>query len=482
MIHGPCGTLNPNSQCMREGVCTKQYPKEFRGKTEENINGYPMYQRKYTEFLRVGRHDLDNRWVVPYNPWLSKKFNAHINVEVCASIKSAKYLYKYVYKGHDAASIRFENEKTLDHDEILSFLDGRYVSAPEAMWRLNEFNLSEKSHTVVRLAVHLPDQQAIVYQDGQEEEAVARAATRQTTLTAWFELNKNDQDSHNYLYTDIPHYYTFNRTAMKGQKRQRGGEQVIGRTPVVNIQDSERYYLCVLLLRKLGSVSFDDLKTVDGIVCNTFQQACKMKGLLEGDQHCFGEVNNIPELWFRYKDALSEDFVRQYSEDSGPQYALAESEEFLKHYNLNLKKLKLLTVHLPDALSNLPSFDILAEQQKEQINAPKLNEEQKLVFDIILKAIYDNKEDISRLFFLEGPAGTGKTFLYNTLLHTIRGKGHHVTPVASTGIAATLLNGGRTAHSVFKIPIVLNATSICNVKPNIQEAKLICDKKINNLG
>ncbi|GBM99691.1 hypothetical protein AVEN_104053-1 [Araneus ventricosus] len=68
--------------------------------------------------------------------------------------------------------------------------DGRYVSAPAAMWRLNEFNLSEKSHTVVRLAVHLPDQKAIVYQDGQEEEAVARAATRQTTLTAWFELKK----------------------------------------------------------------------------------------------------------------------------------------------------------------------------------------------------------------------------------------------------------------------------------------------------
>ncbi|GBN28218.1 hypothetical protein AVEN_191803-1 [Araneus ventricosus] len=290
---------------------------------------------------------------------------------------------------------------------------------------------------------------------------------------------------------------------MKWQKRQRGGEQVIGRMNVVNIQDSERYYLRLLLLRKLGGVSFEDLKTVDGIECNTFQQACKMQGLLEGDQYwygtlneaiqtrapfqlrllfamiCgFGEVNDIPELWFRYKDALNEDFVRQYSEDSGPQYALAEIEEFLKHYNLNLKKLKLPTVHLPDALSNVPSFDILVEQQKGQINAQKLNEEQKLVFDIILKAIYDNKEDTSRLFFLDGPAGTGKTFLYNTLLPTIRGKRHDITPVASTGIAATLLNGGRTAHSVFKISIVLNATSTCNVKPSTQKAKLIYDTKL----
>ncbi|GBO16153.1 hypothetical protein AVEN_54702-1 [Araneus ventricosus] len=131
--------------------------------------------------------------------------------------------------------------------------------------------------------------------------------------------------------------------------------------PVVNNQDSERYYLRLLLLRKLGAVSFDDLKTVDGIVCNTFQQARKMQGLLEGDQHwydtlneaiqtrapfqlqllfatiCgFGEVNDIPELWFQYKDALSEDFVWQYSEGSGPQYALAEIKEFLKYYNLYL--------------------------------------------------------------------------------------------------------------------------------------------------
>ncbi|GBM57791.1 hypothetical protein AVEN_90955-1 [Araneus ventricosus] len=111
-------------------------------------------------------------------------------------------------------------EPPANRDICIYPVDGRYVSAPEAKWLLNESNLSEKSHTVVRLAVHLPDQQAIVYQDGQEEEAIARAATRQTTLTVWFELNKNDQDSHNYLYTDIPHYYTFNKSAMKWQKRQ----------------------------------------------------------------------------------------------------------------------------------------------------------------------------------------------------------------------------------------------------------------------
>ncbi|GBO05042.1 hypothetical protein AVEN_253940-1 [Araneus ventricosus] len=167
MVHGPCGTININSPCMRDGQCCKSFPKQFKDDTEENVNGYPIYRRRATEPVQVGKYSIDNRWVVPYNLWLLKKFNAHINVEVCASVKSVKYLYKYVYKGHDAASVKIQKEGALDHDEILSFVE-------------------------VRLDVHLPQQQPIVYQDGQEAQAIERAALRKTTLTSWFELSKND--------------------------------------------------------------------------------------------------------------------------------------------------------------------------------------------------------------------------------------------------------------------------------------------------
>ncbi|GBN53070.1 hypothetical protein AVEN_191478-1 [Araneus ventricosus] len=83
-----------------------------------------------------------------------------------------------------------------------------------------------------------------------------------------------------------------------------------------------------------------------------------------------------------------------------------------------------------------------------------------------------------KCFFLDGPAGTGKTFVYSTLLHAVRGKGDQAIAVASTGIAATLLSGGRTAHSLFKIPLTLNATSTCNLKPNTSEAKILLDAKV----
>jgi hypothetical protein len=46
---------------------------------------------------------FDNHWVVSYNPYLTMRYQCHINVEVCSSIMAMKYLYKYVYKGHDRA-------------------------------------------------------------------------------------------------------------------------------------------------------------------------------------------------------------------------------------------------------------------------------------------------------------------------------------------------------------------------------------------
>ncbi|GBM53239.1 hypothetical protein AVEN_14253-1 [Araneus ventricosus] len=249
MVHGPCGTININSPCMRDGQCCKSFPKQFKDDTEENVNGYPIYRRRATEPVQVGKYSIDKQMGSPYNPWLLKKFNAHINVEVCASVKSVKYLYKYVYKGHDAASVKIQKEGALDHDEILSFVE-------------------------VRLAVHLPQQQPIVYQDGQEAQAIERAALRKTTLTSWFELNKNDPSAHNISYSDIPQYYMFDKSTTNWKKRQRGGQNVIGRLPVFSILDTERYYLRMLLLRKSGAISFDDILTVNGLRCIAFQQAC----------------------------------------------------------------------------------------------------------------------------------------------------------------------------------------------------------------
>ncbi|GBL66261.1 hypothetical protein AVEN_260218-1 [Araneus ventricosus] len=334
---------------------------------------------------------------------------------------------------------------------------------------------------------------------GQENEAVERASIEDTTLTAWFKLNLTDEEAHEYYYSDIPQYYVFDKPSTKWQKRQRGDQQVIER---MLVEDFERFYLRMLLLRKTGVISFNDLKTIDGTLCKTFQEACEVLGLLDGDQHwhntlleaarmqmpsylrilfaiicSFGEVENIPDLWTQYKQSLSEDFVHRYSEETGPLYALAELNELLKSYGLNLRKVNLPSVDLQCDLFRL-SYDAIEEQSKANANIEKLNSEQRYAVYKVLHAIYEYQTDMPKCFFLDGPAGIGKTFVYSTLLHAIRGKGDQAIAVASTGIAATLLSGGRTAHSIFKIPLTLNATSTCNLKPNTSEAKILLNAKV----
>ena len=46
MIHGPCGALNKNSPCMKDGRCTKKFPKRLVEETQCGEDGYPKYRRR----------------------------------------------------------------------------------------------------------------------------------------------------------------------------------------------------------------------------------------------------------------------------------------------------------------------------------------------------------------------------------------------------------------------------------------------------
>jgi len=103
-------------------------------------------------------------------------------------------------------------------------------------------------------------------------------------------------------------------------------------------------------------------------------------------------------------------------------------------------------------------------------DTPRLNTEQRLVFDTLTRAVERNE---GGAFFVDGPGGTGKTFLQNTTLAQLRVDGRIALATASSGIAATLLTGGTTAHSRFKIPIDIDATSTCTIAKNSHLAALL---------
>ena len=159
MMHGPCGLAKRGAPCIRDGSCSKKFPKEFISITTTANDGYPLYRRRDNgRSVEVGKNLLDNRWVVPYNPFLLLKYNAHINVEICTTVSAVKYLYKYVYKGHDRAIVEFRSGENADSgapkrkNEIANYLEARYISATESCYRIFAFELHANLPHVIRLA------------------------------------------------------------------------------------------------------------------------------------------------------------------------------------------------------------------------------------------------------------------------------------------------------------------------------------------
>ena len=336
MIHGPCGIVDgklfDKAPCQTAGICSKNFPKQFTESTNICSDGYPVYRRRNNgRTVTVRGCALDNRWVVPYNKVLTLRYGSHINLEACSSIKSVKYLFKYVYKGHDC--INLEVSEKYNHDEVKHFLDARCVTAPEAMWRLSEFEINGKSHCIVRLPVHLPHQQNVYFRPGNEEMAIDRGT--KTQLTEFFTLDSNCLEARQYLYHEIPNHFTYDKKQALWRERKRGGNKVIGRMYSVSPRDREKYFLRTLLLHVRGPMSYDDLRTYNGVTYGTFQEACIAQGLIDNDQewdralteallllmprqcrqllvtiltHC--QPTEPLALWENHKEGLSEDYSR----------------------------------------------------------------------------------------------------------------------------------------------------------------------------
>ncbi|XP_059179144.1 uncharacterized protein LOC131958244 [Physella acuta] len=512
MIHGPCGPLNPKSTCMENGKCSKEYPKAFCAETNSNVRGYPQYQRRDNgHFVERGGNKLDNRWVVPYNPYLTLKYNAHINVEICSSVQSVKYLFKYVYKGHDCANITFhtvntEQETVVEWDEVKHYLETRYVSAPEACWRLREYKMHHQTHHVERLNVHLEDKQTICFIPGKEAEAVQQKATK-SKLLAWFKLNQEDPNARDYLYIEIPEHYTWDDKNSKWKPRLRGHETTIGRMYSVSPTDREKWFLRILLLNVKGATSYTDLRKVErnSTPFASFQEACIARGLTDDDSEwdaCLTEaaIHQMPvqlrqlfaficlmcepsdaaALFDRHSKSLMEDFQRQFPDGDRALFLTLKDIEsvFLTHRkSLADFRLDLPADRYAEPVHPGKKFDPVTEGTLFEEKFRMLNSGQRKAFDIIRAAI-ENPDLPNRLFFIDGPGGSGKTFLYNTIMHYVRSKKELVLPCAFTGIAATLLEGGITSHSRFKLPIPINETSTCNVRHGTNTANELKKAKV----
>ena len=171
MIHNECGEARPTAPCMLDGRCSKRFPKPLAAVTDwREDRVYPEYRRRGPDdggqVVEHRGRQLNNQWVVPYNPLLSLRYHCHINVEVCSSVDGVKYIFMYVYKGGDRQMVRADHLIDAGQDEVAAFQDLRSIGASEACWRLFGFEMSDRSPAVVALQVHLEHQQLIYFQPG----------------------------------------------------------------------------------------------------------------------------------------------------------------------------------------------------------------------------------------------------------------------------------------------------------------------------
>ncbi|XP_044012567.1 uncharacterized protein LOC122855319 [Aphidius gifuensis] len=511
MIHGPCGAWCKD----QNGKCSKHFPKSFQNETIMDENGYPTYRRRNT-----GAHNrpqggtADNQYVVPYNATLLKLFNCHINTEIVSSIKSVKYLYKYIYKGHDAAAVEVVDETSdigeLNHDEIRNYIETRYVGPVEACDRIMGRSLQKKSHSIMRLPVHLPNQQSVIISDEGTEDSIRTALEKTTMLIEYFALNQRDPVARQYTYAEIPSHFVFKKSTSSSNKslswetRQKQFS-VVGRMYSISPHQMELFHLRLLLLTVKGATSFENLRTVDGMIYDTYHRACLARGLIEDDSEWTralteGEIWMMPrqlrnlfasilihcqpscpgDLWNQFKDALSQDFQRNNSLSDSHCKAYHEINNLLSGNRRSLSDFPSMPplddfVINSSADHNCQVAISLYHQDVGQRQYRQLNVKQKAIVDSIFEVVMsDNKaKSLKRCYYVDGPGGSGKTFIYTTLYHLLKSKGKKICTMSFTGVSAILLPNGQTVHHSFGLPVPLFADSTSHIKIQSQEAQIM---------
>ncbi|CAL1384366.1 unnamed protein product [Linum trigynum] len=263
-----------------------------------------------------------------------------------------------------------------------------------------------------------------------------------------------------------------------------------------------------------GCRSYEDIRTVNGVVHESFQKACYALRLLADDEewsdclkevafwgsgykvrnlfvtilmHC--QVSDVQSLWEKNWELLSDDILfnrrrelnlpnLQLSTDEIKDMCLVEIDKLLQKQWKSLADFPGLPIPSGTLRSNsgnrmiAEELNYNSEDLMKEFNTlyPKLNSEQMKAFDEIITAV---EEGNGNCFFVDGFGGTGKTFLWKVICLKLRAEKKIVLCVASSGIAALLMVGGRTAHSRFHIPIDCDSKSTCHIEQGTDLAELL---------
>ncbi|XP_076047316.1 uncharacterized protein LOC143028839 [Oratosquilla oratoria] len=407
MIHGPCKGFDESHACCHgksvngKGKCQKDFPKPCRGDLLFGRNGYPLWEKADTLSVR--------------------------------KLKET-YVTKYINKGCDRILFTKTGEKYDIVNEVKNYQEARYVNANEATWKIFKFPIHKSFPSVFSLDLHLEGENEVFYKEGMAKEDIE---------------NKTNEFAAGLYYHEMPNVFIYDKNKGNWLER-RNRSSTLGRIRAVTSKTVELFYLRLLLTHRLGPTSFTDIRTVNGHIYPTFREAVKAMGLLNDEDtwkqtilEIINHTNDRRQLRATYAkgseyndeiylDALDDIQENVWNCGGGRivQYGLPPSRDGEKTINVIRRE-------------KSHNKAMLAEEVKEK--TVLLNEKQRQCYETVMARVEGDKKYRNNGNFLDAPGGTGKSFVLNIILDTVRSKGKVALAVASSGIAATVLHGGRTA-------------------------------------
>ncbi|KIJ40641.1 hypothetical protein M422DRAFT_109402, partial [Sphaerobolus stellatus SS14] len=284
MRHNEDHLTRENSRCNRNGKCIYGFPHPITEQTWIDESTGRVHFKRLTE---------EERWIAPHVPEFIDQFDCHIYFDVSSTVQVFMYMYKYVFKGPDHINFQIQNperEKNLT-DEVNDYINGRYLSATEAAWRILGFQITSKKPAVTCLPVHLPNQNRIQFNQGQN-----RQTSTVSNLIRYF-FRPLDPNFNALLYTEYfqqyVHYpYRLNEdlrddetleqiipgTSARHKISKRMTGEIVARLQTIPLTAGETFYLRALLAHRPAR-SFQDLRTIGNNVYSTFHEAAIAFGL-----------------------------------------------------------------------------------------------------------------------------------------------------------------------------------------------------------
>ena len=433
--------------------------------------GFPKAAVNCTEGSEDGRWILrrsqQDSQVVAYNEELLLRYRAHINVEVASSSRCILYLRKYLTKGPDNIQALLLPVGTPLNAQFDHFYKCRTLSASEAAWIATGFDFNGYHPPTQALQFYLPGEAPVVFN--------AENSTNQSVIEQ-AERNAHNNDLQKY-WRRPAEYNTQTFEEYFSKNRIQRDQTVVRDQPIVafirNVNHLDReHYSAYTLLRRFPCRSFEEL--LRGY--RSFEERAIAEGLFGADQaefhisicrdlaiRSFGHqpmVHYLSMIFVQREFAIFERLFDEFWQECIMYRQARTHVSALRNIEAQLNKegcsLHDVVGQLSDQMYQLlddESLDIDDLSFEPFFTAPipetQLNECQAAAVNSILERI----EAGHRCFFLNGCAGSGKTYVVKHLIAKLRTLGFRVLSAAYSGIAATLIPGAVTAHRLFGLPI-----------------------------